>query len=354
MDFTNLISLGFNERFANHLADLITGDFIVARVIEVNKNRYVVSNGTNEMIAELSGKFMFDAQSAVDLPTVGDWVVIQALDDFTFAVIHSVIPRRTLLKRKESGKRIDFQLIAANIDFGLVMQPADQLNFNLLDRYFVMLNECKIEPMVVISKIDLLSAQEVIALKAGLSKLKNQWLLISNTSGNGTDELSRKLIPYKSYCLLGKSGVGKSSLLNALLHKNFLKVNEIREKDGRGRHTTVRRQLIRLDSGSIFIDTPGMRELGNFEISDGLDRTFDDVLSRAGRCRFGDCTHIHEEGCAVLQAVKDGQIDEERYRNYVKLKKESDFYEMSYSERRKKDKAFGKMKKKYDKFSRRD
>jgi ribosome biogenesis GTPase len=137
-------------------------------------------------------------------------------------------------------------------------------------------------------------------------------------------------------------------LLNTLLHKNILKVNEIREKDGRGRHTTVRRQLICLDSGSIFIDTPGMRELGNFEIRTGLDQTFDVVLSHARNCRFRDCTHIHEEGCAILQAVKDGEIEEDRYRNYIKLKKEADFYEMSYSERRKKDKSFGKMKKNYD------
>ncbi len=344
---TFIAKLGFDERFRNSAIEFMKDDLTIARVIEVNKNSYMISIGNCEMIAELSGKFMFGAENATDLPTVGDWVAIQALDNFTFAIIHSVLPRRTVLKRKESGKRIDFQLIAANIDFGLVMQPADQVNFKLLDRYFVMLNECKIEPIVVISKIDLLSSQEIEALKNDLSKLKNQYLLISNTADKDTDGLSGKLVPFKTYCLLGKSGVGKTSLLNSLLHKNVLKINEIREKDGRGRHTTVKRQLICLDSGSIFIDTPGMRELGNFEIGTGLDRTFDEVLSHARNCRFRDCTHTHEEGCAILQAVTDGEIDEDRYMNYLKLKKEADFYSMSYLERRKKDKSFGKMKKNY-------
>lgn len=354
MEDTRIIKLGFNERIQNSATEFIKDDLIIARVIEVNKNSFMVSNGFNEMIAELSGKFMFDARGSTDLPTVGDWVAVQALDNFTFAIIHSVLARRTLLKRKEPGKRIDFQLIAANIDFGLIMQPADQLNFKLLDRYFVMLNECGIEPIVVISKVDLLSSQEIDALKHDLIKLDNKYLLISNTADKGTDELSSMLIPYKTYCLLGKSGVGKTSLLNALLHKNVLKVNEIRDKDGRGRHTTVRRQLICLDSGSIFIDTPGMRELGNFEISNGLDQTFNEFLTYAQKCRFRDCRHTHEEGCAILQAVKNGEIEEDRYRNYLKLKKEADFNEMSYLERRKKDKSFGKMKKNYKKSARRN
>jgi ribosome biogenesis GTPase / thiamine phosphate phosphatase len=352
MEETNIAKLGFNERIQNLATEFMKDGLTVGRVIEVNKNSYMVSNGFHEMIAELTGKFMFDAQGATDLPTIGDWVAIQALDNFTFAIIHSVLPRSTLLKRKESGKRIDFQLIAANIDFGLVMQPADQLNFKLLYRYFVMLNECGIEPVVVISKIDLLSSEEIELLKNDLTKLRNQYVFISNTADKGTDELSNKLIPYKTYCLLGKSGVGKTSLLNALLHNNTLKVNEIREKDGRGRHTTVKRQLICLDSMSIFIDTPGMRELGNFEINTGLEQTFSEVLSHSRNCRFRDCTHTHEDGCAILQAVKDGEIEEGRYKNYIKLKKEADFYEMSYLERRKKDKSFGKMKKNYNKSTR--
>jgi ribosome biogenesis GTPase len=349
-----LEKLGYDAWIQDNYRRQLQDGFSLARIIEVNKNSYVVSDGRHEMFTELSGKFMFNAESPADIPAVGDWVEIQALDNYTQAIVHSILPRRTLLKRKEPGKRIEFQLVASNIDFGFVMQSAEHINFNLLDRYLVMLNQCRIQPIAVFSKIDLLSPQEVQAVKDSLSKLKNQYLLISNIAEGGIEELSDKLIPGRTYCLLGQSGVGKSSLLNRLLGKEVLKVNEVREKDGKGRHTTVRRQLVCLDSGSIFIDTPGMRELGNFEIEHGLDQTFDDFATHASDCRFRDCSHTHEQGCAIIAAVKNGEIEESRYKNYLKLKKESEFYGMSYHEKRQKDKSFGKMIKNYKKFMGKD
>ncbi len=354
MENKSLEKLGYDEWLRDVNIEDIKGDFSPARVIEVNKNSYMVSDGTHEMPAELSGKFMFNAENTADFPAVGDWVWAQALDNYTLAIIHSVLPRKNLLKRKEPGKRIDFQLIAANIDFGLVMQSADHINFNLLERYFVMLNESRIQPVALFSKIDLLSFSEIEALKSNLSKLRNQYLFISNIAESGVEELSNILLPRKTYCLLGQSGVGKTSLLNNLLNANVLKVNEVRESDGKGRHTTTRRQLISLDSDSIFIDNPGMRELGNFDIEDGLDVTFEEFSSYIPECRFRDCTHSHEEGCAIIEAVSKGEIEESRYRNYLKLRRESEFYEMSYQEKRKKDKAFGKMVKNYKKSIRKD
>ena len=178
-----------------------------------------------------------------DFPTVGDWVAIQALDNYSLAIIHYTLPRKTLLKRKEPGKKIEFQLIASNIDYGLIVQSANSLNLNCLERYLVMLN----------------------------------------------------------------------------------------------------------DSGSIFIDTPGMRELGNFGIAEGIDQTFEEISSYSKKCRFRDCTHVHENGCSVIEAVEQGQIDIKRYQNFLKLKKESEFYEMSYLEKRMKNKTFGKMVKNYKK-----
>lgn len=354
MNERHLEILGYDEWNRDTDAEHIADGFSPARIIEVNKNSYIVSDGRHEMSAELTGKFMFNAESALDFPTVGDWVAIQTFDDDTYAIIHSVLPRKTLLKRKEPGKRIDFQMIASNIDFGLVVQSVNNLNFNLLDRYFVMLNESGIQPIAVFSKIDLLSPSELSESENNLSNLKNQYLLISNTTGEGMEELSRRLIPGKTYCLLGPSGAGKTSLLNSLLGADMFKVSEVREKDGKGRHTTARRQLIRLDSGAIFIDTPGMRELGNFEIEDGIDQTFEEFSAYIPRCRFRDCTHTHEKECAVIAAVKRGEIEESRYVNYLKLRRESEFYEMQYQEKRKKDKSFGKMLKNYKKYMERN
>ncbi|MBN1883328.1 MAG: ribosome small subunit-dependent GTPase A [Deltaproteobacteria bacterium] len=354
MEGTGLEKLGYGEWIQEIAAEYLKDDFSLARVIEVNKNSYMVSDGEHEMLAELSGRFMFNAEGVTDFPTVGDWVTIQAFDDSTYAIVHSVLPRKTLLKRKEPGKRIDFQLIAANIDFGLVMQSANHLNLNLLDRYFVMLHESGIQPIAVFSKIDLVSPSELAVLDNTLSRLRNEYLLISNITDEGVEELSKRLIPGETYCLLGKSGVGKTSLLNNLLGTKAFRVDEVREKDGKGRHITTRRQLICIDSGGIIIDTPGMRELGNFEIEDGLDQTFEEFSSYAPKCCFRNCTHTHEDGCAIIEAVKNGEIEKSRYKNYLKIRRESEFYEMSYQEKRTKDKSFGKMIKNYKKNTRKN
>ena len=347
MENNGLESLGYDEWFREAASGHLTGDFSLARVVEVNKGNFRVADGSHEMVAELSGRFMFATENRTDFPTVGDWVVIQALNDRSLAIIHKVLPRKTVIKRKEPGRKVGFQLIASNIDYGLVLQSADALNLNCVGRYMVMLNESGIQPMVIISKIDLLSETELTETKKQAAKTGAKIVWISNAADRGIEPLSRELEPRKTYCLLGPSGVGKTTLLNRLLGEDLLRVNEVREKDGKGRHTTVRRQLIRLETGSIFIDTPGMRELGNFDIEAGIEQTFEEISLYGKQCRFRDCTHVHEKGCAVIEAVERGKIDTERYRNFLKLKKESEFYEMSYREKRKKDKAFGKMVKNY-------
>jgi ribosome biogenesis GTPase len=349
-----LESLGYDEWFQDVSSEFIHDEFSLARIVEVNKGNFRVADGRHEMLAELSGKFMFATTDRTDFPTVGDWVVIQALDNFSLAIIHDILPRKTVLRRKEPGKNVEFQLIAANIDYGLVVQSADALNLNSLERYLVMLHESRIQPIVVLSKIDLLTAEELTQIKVKISNFSGRYVLISNIAERGIETLSNALEPRKTYCLLGPSGVGKTSLLNRLLGEDLFRVNEVREKDGRGRHTTVRRQLTCLDSGSIFIDTPGMRELGNFEIAAGIEQTFEEISSFSAKCRFRDCTHTHEEGCAIIEAVGTGIIDAERYQNFLKIKKESEFYGMSYLEKHKKDKAFGKMVKNYKKLKRKN
>lgn len=356
MNQKNLLleSLGYDEFFHNRAISYIHDDFSPARVTEVNKGNFRVSDGLHEMLAELSGKYLHTAENSTDLPTIGDWVIIQALDNYSMAIIHNALPRKTILRRKEPGRKVDFQLIASNIDYGLILQSADSVNINSIERYLVMLNESSIIPLIVFSKIDLLSSTDLTELQNQIERLKTGHVFISNITYQGTESLSNTLQPGKTYCLLGPSGAGKTSLLNRLLGESLFRVNQVREKDGKGKHTTVRRQLVILQSGSIFIDTPGMRELGNFEIESGLEQTFEEILLHETKCRYRDCSHTHESGCAIIEAVENGKIDAQSYQNYLKLKKESQFYEMSYREKRKKEKSFCKMVKNFKKHNRDD
>jgi len=340
-----IIELGFDTWFQEKIApDKITG-FDIARVIAVHRDSYIVTNGEQDVFAELVGKLMYNADSSLDYPAVGDWVFAQFFDDNTFSIIHEILPRKTLLKRKTPGRKIDFQLIAANIDTAFIVQSLDA-NFNLrrLERYLVMIHESHISPVVLLSKSDLMTDGEI---ETRISKIKKTMSAIqvcpfSNESGFGLNNVRGLLETGKTYCLLGSSGVGKTTLLNNLIGETVFKTKTVREKDRKGRHATTERQLIRLAGGAMIIDTPGMRELGNFEVETGLDETFADITGLARQCRFNDCTHSNQKGCAVLQAVENGELSEKRLENYFKMTRESAYLEMSYHEKRQKDKEFGK------------
>ena len=348
----NIEKLGFDKWFQDNNEITKLNEHQIARVISVNKNSFVISNGDNDIYAELTGKYLFNSASSIDFPTVGDWVYSQIFDENTFAIIHDILPRKSLLKRKTSGKNVEYQLIAANIDTAVIIQSLDS-NFNLrrLERYLVMVNEGNITPIIFLSKSDLIGIDEVEEKKNDIFKIFPNVNIDTFSNNNITDieKIKAQLIPTKTYCLLGSSGVGKTTLLNNLINKELYKTQPIREKDGRGKHTTTRRDLIIIGNGSIIIDNPGMRELGILSMDSGLDDTFNEITELSQQCHFKDCTHTTEIDCAVLKAVEQGQISKERYDNYIKLYKESAFNELSYYERRQKDKKFGKFMHTYNK-----
>ncbi len=343
---SELDQLGFSDWFAERLDRDMAAVHDIARVASVHRESYTVTRGDGEVFAELSGNLLFRADSPEDLPTTGDFVYADFYDDDTHAIVHGILPRRTLLRRKTPGRSVEYQLLAANIDVAFVIQSLNE-NFNLrrLERYLVMVNEAGISPVVLLSKCDLLSAEEVAAAVSAVRGIAPhvQVIAFSNVDRRNLDAVMAFLAPGVTTCLLGSSGVGKTTLLNCVVGGDRYTTQGISKVQGKGRHTTTSRQLVRLDGGAMVIDTPGMRELGGIAVEEGLDETFAEIAELARGCRFSDCSHSGETGCAVGAAIEAGELSEGRYRNYVKMKKESAFNEMSRLERKKRDKSFGKM-----------
>jgi ribosome biogenesis GTPase len=341
-----LADLGFDRWFQEKQEELGRPDYGVARITRVDRDRYLVRNEQKEVQAELTGRLLFSGDSTQDLPCVGDWVFVQYHNDGILAIIHDLFPRKTFLRRRSAGKKVDYQMIASNIDIAFIMQSCD-FNFNLrrMERYLVMTNDGGIEPIVLLSKSDLISTEELDKrlLEISQARIAAKVIAFSSMTENGLDSLKQTLEKGKTYCLLGSSGVGKTTLLNHLLGREEFETNPVCEKDGRGRHTTARRQLTMLDNGALLIDTPGMRELGMIAVGNSIDDSFSDIHALAEGCQFNDCTHTIETGCAILMAVQNEGLSKERYQSYMKLKKESAFYQMSYVQKRKKDKQFGRM-----------
>jgi len=338
-----LTDFGFDPWFEAHTIEFGQEGCRFARVCAVDRGSYLLRDEVREVPAELSGKLSYQSESRTDLPCVGDWVTAQYHNDDTAAIIHRVFPRKTFLRRKTAGENVGFQMIAANVDTAFIVQSCHfDFNPHRLDRYLVMAADGRVEPVVILTKTDLITRDELDQQLAVVrSATQARVLALSNVTGIGFDEFRQTLGPGRTYCLLGSSGVGKTTLINRLIGREVYDTNAVSDT-GEGIHTTSRRQLIVLSAGAMLIDTPGMRELGLVGAGDGVDTGFDEFARLSAHCRFANCSHEREPGCAIRAALESGELSEDRYSSFIKLKKESEYHEMSYQDKRKKDKAFGR------------
>jgi len=346
-----LEDLGFNLELENYRKDQNLDSFGVGRVISEHKERYVVKTTKKEYDGEIIGNLRFSAHNRSDFPAVGDWVAISEYDD-NKVLIHSVFPRQTIIERQAVGKQGEKQIIATNIDYAFIVQAVDRdFNINRLERYLIICNTSKVKPIIILNKIDLINDTELTKLISTVQERIKQIpiIAISNKTQEGIERLKESIEKGKTYCLLGSSGVGKSTLLNNLSGKQLMKTNTISTSTNKGRHVTSHRELLVLENGGILIDNPGMREVGIADSTEGLEITFETIVELSKNCKFKDCTHTTEIDCVVIAAVESGEIDKSSYENYLKMEREKEHFESTVAEKRKKDKNFGKMIKNYKK-----
>ena len=310
----NLYDFGWDDGFAAALEP--HDNCIPARVAAQHRGEYDVLTERGDLRAHVAGRLLHEASSGADLPAVGDWV---ALRDET---IHAVLPRRSAFQRKVAFHATEAQVLAANIDTVFVVTGLDDdFSARRLERYLTLAWESGATPAVVLTKADLCDDPLAMVLEAEQVAVGVQAHVVSNVTGEGLDELVTYLAPAKTVALLGSSGVGKSSLVNRLFEDEVQATKELAE-DGTGRHTTTARQLFRLPGGAMLVDTPGLREVQLWDADEGIQEAFSDVDELAADCRFNDCAHMREPGCAVQAAIDQGRLPRERLQSYRALQRE--------------------------------
>ncbi|MDD4754351.1 MAG: ribosome small subunit-dependent GTPase A [Desulfitobacteriaceae bacterium] len=351
-----LEDLGYNDKLQKLRVENNLSDFEIGRVIAEHKERYIVKTENGEYEAEITGNLRYSAKSRIDFPAVGDWVALTTYDT-EFSVIQKILTRLSMITRQAVGQFGEIQIIATNIDYAFLIQAVDRdFNINRLERYLTICYSSKVKPIIVLTKIDLINEQKITEIKDSIKqRIKDTAVFaISNQTHDGYEALKKYIEKGKTYCMLGSSGVGKSTLLNNLSGKTLMRTDTISQSTNKGRHITSHRELIVLESGGILVDNPGMREVGITDTSRGLETTFDRIIRLSLNCKFNDCTHINEVGCSVIEAVENGEIDKKSYENYLKMEREKAHFESTVEEKRKKDKEFGKVIKNYKKYMRKN
>lgn len=338
-----LIKIGYNNKIKEQFEKAAKTNQIIGRISLEHKRMYRVWSVFGELLCEVSGKLAFDAQSREEYPAVGDWVIVSPRKEERKGTITAILPRKSKFSRKVAGNNTEEQIVAANVDtIFLVFSLNEDLNVRRLERYLTLTWESGANPVIVLTKADLaVDIKEKIMLVEGVS-YGVPIVTISVVNNLGLDELQTYLLPGKTIALLGSSGVGKSTLTNYLIGFEKQEVQEIRGSDAKGRHTTTNREMVLLPNHAILIDTPGMRELQLWNSEDGISNSFSEIEQLSSSCKFRECQHEKEIGCAVKLAIEKGELKEERLQSYKKLLRE-----LAFLERRQDKKAQSEEKKKW-------
>lgn len=323
-----LSDLGWNSFFDLNFENYKNQGLFAMRIIRENREKYIACDELGEFICEVSGKFRFHAETKSQFPAVGDWVVTSVIENEMKAIIHAVLPRKSVFSRKVPGHITEQQVIAANIDIVFIITGLD-LNFNLrrIERFLSIAWESNALPVVLLNKADLCPDAELRKIEVESVAIGVDVYTLSASQNIGIDVLKKYIQRGKTIAFLGSSGVGKTTIINSLLGAEHLKVNEVSELGSRGRHTTTYRELFILPNGGMIIDTPGMRELQVWGEEDGLKYVFDDIEKLSLNCRYRNCSHQNEPGCAVQIAISDGILDSKRLESFLKIKREFAYLE---------------------------
>lgn len=325
----NLIELGWGPFFEEGYRQHNIEGLIPARVSREDRHLYLLLSEMGELVGQISGRFAHEAASKEEFPGVGDWVLAEKLPGEQKATIHAVLPRKSCFARQAPGGRTEMQVVAANVDNVFIVSGLDggrAFNLRRIERYLALAWESGASPVVVLNKVDVCDDVETCLARAESIAIGVPVHAVSAIEGTGVDELREYLAPGRTVALLGSSGVGKSALVNALLGEERQATGSVRANDLRGRHTTVRRELIVLGDGGMIVDTPGMRELQVLGDEQSVTGTFSDIEDLAMECKFRDCQHGQEAGCAVHMAIGRGELDAARFDSYLRLQREMAYH----------------------------